>query len=91
MSDGQGRHVLERVVSGSLWEHVVYDGEQLWHVSGEIRLASKRPFSRFHHREFSNIVCGYCRIVECDLCKVLRHITNDADGMVKVLDGNGKE
>ncbi|MCA9012444.1 MAG: FecR domain-containing protein, partial [Planctomycetaceae bacterium] len=54
--DGQGRHVWERVVSEGLREHVVCDGETLWHVYREIGLASKRPFSRFHHQGFSDIV-----------------------------------
>ena len=54
--DGSGRHVWERVVSEGLREHVVCDGSTLWHVYREIGLASKRPFSRFHHREFTAIV-----------------------------------
>ncbi|MEJ7591773.1 MAG: hypothetical protein WKF77_09505, partial [Planctomycetaceae bacterium] len=54
--DGQGRHVWERVVSEGLREHVVCDGSTLWHVYREIGLASKRPFRRFHHREFTAIV-----------------------------------
>ena len=54
--DGQGRHVWERVVSEGLREHVVCDGEMLWHVYREIGLASKRTFSQFHHREFSKFV-----------------------------------
>ena len=54
--DGAGRHVWERIVSEGLREHVVCDRSTLWHVYREIGLASKRPFSRFHHREFTAIV-----------------------------------
>ncbi len=54
--DGQGRHVWERMVSEGLREHSVCDGSTLWHVYRDIGLASKRPFSRFHHRDFSHLV-----------------------------------
>ncbi len=54
--DGQGRHVWERIVSEGLREHVVCDGSTLWHVYREIGLASKRPYSRFHHQDLTTIV-----------------------------------
>ncbi|HQX52678.1 MAG TPA: hypothetical protein PLR25_22345, partial [Planctomycetaceae bacterium] len=54
--DGAGRHVWERVVSEGLREHVVCNGSTLWHIYRDIGLASKRPFSRLHHAEFTKIV-----------------------------------
>jgi Vault protein inter-alpha-trypsin domain/FecR protein len=54
--DGTGRHVWQRIVSEGLQEHVVCDGTTLWHIYDQIGLASKRPFSRFHHHDLNRMI-----------------------------------
>ena len=54
-ASGSGRFRYDRTLSSGLKETVICDGETLWHVYGELGLASKRPMSRFHREAMNSL------------------------------------
>lgn len=54
--DGAGRFAYERVYDTGLHEKVIGDGTTLWSLYPDIGLGGRRPFSRFHHEEFAELL-----------------------------------
>ncbi|MFH1266012.1 MAG: hypothetical protein ABIK89_09805, partial [Planctomycetota bacterium] len=54
--DGTGRYRYERTTGYGLHERVFCDGTHLWHLYDELGLGAERIVSRFHRREFSQLI-----------------------------------